>query len=61
MTLDELNQIIEDTVDRRFQVWSRPEEKRSVFEILDFIEKHRIIPPPGSKSALEMLREDRDA
>lgn len=62
MTLEELNQLIEVTVDRRFQVWSRPQEdKRSMAEVLASIQRNRITLPPGAKSSLELLREDRDA
>jgi hypothetical protein len=39
----------------------RPKDPRSVEEILASIDRHRWTPPPGAKSSLEMLREDRDA
>lgn len=35
-------------------------ETRSVEEILDSIDRNRWTPPPGAKSSLEFLREDRD-
>jgi hypothetical protein len=63
MTLDELNQLIDRAVDRRLrlQPMRRPKDPRSVEEILASIDRHRWTPPPGAKSSLEMLREDRDA
>ena len=63
MTLDELNQLIEQVVDRRLRLQPMPRRKdpRSVEEILDSIDQHRWTPPPGAKSSLELLREDRDA
>jgi hypothetical protein len=63
MTLDELTQIIEGVVDRRLrlQPMRRPKDPRSVTEILASIDRHRITLPPGAKSSLELLREDRDA
>ena len=61
MTEAELNALIERVVDRRLQDLFKPKDTRTKEEILDSIDRHRITPPPGSKSALEMLREDRDA
>jgi hypothetical protein len=63
MTLDELTQIIETVVDRRLrlQPMSRPKDPRSVEEILASIDRHMWTPPPGAKSPLELLREDRDS
>lgn len=62
MTLEELNQFVEQVVDRRLRLQpiSRPKDSRSVQEILDSIDRNRFTPPPGAKSSLEMLREDRD-
>lgn len=63
MTLDELNQLIEQVVDRRLrlQPMRRPKDPRPVEEILASIDRNRWTPPPGAKPSLEMLREDRDA
>ncbi len=61
MTRDELNQLIEDMIDRRLQGLLKPEDNRTTDEILDVIEQYRYTPPKGSKSVVEMLREDRDA
>lgn len=63
MTLEELNQLIERVVDRRLLLQPMPRRKdpRSVQEILDSIDRNMWTPPPGAKSSLELLREDRDA
>jgi len=61
MTLEELNQIIDRAVDRRLQGLVKPQDIRTTAELLAYMDRHRIVPPPGSKSAREMLREDRDA
>ena len=59
MTLEELTRLI----DQRIQRIIVPEQgdKRTMAEINASIRRNRIVPPPGSKSAREMLREDRDA
>lgn len=61
MTQDELNQLIEDMIDRRLQALLKPQDTRSTSELLAELDKLRFTPPEGSKSSLEMLREDRDA
>ena len=61
MTREELNQLIEDVVDRRLQGLLKPQSRWSNAEILASIKKHRYTPPKGSKSVVELLREDRDA
>lgn len=61
MTLDELQQLIDTAIDRRLQGLLKPKATRTMAEILASIDENRIVPPPGSKSAREMLREDRDA
>ena len=60
MTLDELNQLIAKTVNRRLEL-VKPSRKRTTDEVNESIRKHRITLPPGAKSSLELLREDRDA
>jgi hypothetical protein len=60
MTLEELNALIERVVDRRLRQIPRRRGKRTMAELNASIRRNRIIPPPGAKSALEMLREDRD-
>lgn len=56
MTLDELEQF----VDKRIQGWWKPQDSRSVEEILDSIDRNMWRPPEDSPSTLELLREDRD-
>jgi len=61
MTINELNELIEEVVDRRLQHLLKPTSNRSHIEILESIKKRRFTPPRGTKSTLELLREDRDA
>ena len=61
MTLDELNQMIDNAIDRRLQALLKPKRTRTNAEILASLAENIIVPPPGAKSALEMIREDRDA
>jgi len=62
MTLDELNTLIEEKIVHHLKkVTSERDDHRSMAEVNASIRRNRIVPPPGSKSALEMLREDRDA
>ena len=67
MTMDELKAVIQREViardlenDRIKRSNTQRTDNRSVKEILESIERHRITPPPGSPSTLELLREDRD-
>lgn len=60
MTLDELNQLIDRAVDRKLDLM-KSEGQRTMAEINAHIRQHRITLPPGAKSSLELLREDRDA
>jgi hypothetical protein len=57
ITLDELKRLI----DNRIQQTLKPHDDRSVEEILESIDRNMWTPPPGAKSSLELLREDRDA
>lgn len=59
LTLDDLKQMIADEVARQLQI-STPKPKRSVQEVNESIRRHRVKPKPGTPSAREMLREDRD-
>lgn len=61
MTRDELSQLIEEMIDRRFQALFKPSDRRSTSELLAELDRLRFTPPDGSKSSLEMLREDRDS
>ena len=69
MTLDDLKQLIEDLIDERltrslgtFEVPEEPDEGDELTwdEIRAQVERRRWTPPPGAKSSLELLREDRD-
>ena len=57
MTLDELKALIDQRIHEAF----KPQDKRSVEEMLASIDRNMWTPPPGAKSSLELLREDRDA
>jgi regulator of protease activity HflC (stomatin/prohibitin superfamily) len=74
MTLEELQRMINEVVDRRlkqlfgeFEIDEneifRDEEPdtRTLEEINDSIDRNMWTPPPGAKSSLELLREDRDS
>jgi hypothetical protein len=61
MTLAELNKVIDEAIDRRLQGLLKPQDSRSNAEILASLRKRRFTPPEGTKSTLELLREDRDA
>lgn len=60
MTIQELNELIEQVVDRRLQKLLKPQAARSIDEVNEAIRRNRITLPPGAKSSLELLREDRD-
>jgi hypothetical protein len=71
MTLEELQQLIDDRIDRRFaQLFSLFDDDdlsddepdtRTWEEVKQDIEKHRWTPPPGTPSVNELLRHDRDS
>jgi hypothetical protein len=60
MTLEELKTFVEQVVNRRLSKTRQLGGTRSVQDINDSIRRHRWTPPPGAKSSLELLREDRD-
>ncbi|GAA6619165.1 hypothetical protein [Scytonema sp. NUACC26] len=60
MTVDELKALIASVVDERLRSQEQSGEKRSLQEIFDSIDRHMWTPPPGAKTSLELLREDRD-
>lgn len=60
MTLSELNQLINKIVDRRLELVKKA-DTRTMDEVNESIRRNRWTPPPGAKSSLELLREDRDA
>ena len=69
MTLGELKQIVEGMIDERlsqllgtFEILEEPDEENGLTwdDIRTSVERNRWTPPPGSKSSLDLLREDRD-
>lgn len=70
MTFDELKSFVERTIDERltrllgeFEMLDEPDEDDGLSwdEIRAEVERHRWTPPPGARSSLELLREDRDS
>jgi hypothetical protein len=57
MTLDDLKALIDQRIHEVF----KPQDNRTVEEILESIDRNMWTPPPGAKSSLELLREDRDS
>ena len=69
MTLEDLKKFVDDAIDERltrllgtFEIPEEPDEGDDLTwdEIRANVERHRWTPPPGAKSSLELLREDRD-
>lgn len=67
MTPEELKRFVEETVDERltrflgrFEFPETPDDTLTWEEIRAAVERYRWTPPPGAKSSLEFLREDRD-
>lgn len=60
MTLDELREWVNQQVDLRLQQLAKSKDGRTVQEINESIRRHRLHPPPGAPSNLELIREDRD-
>lgn len=70
MSLEELQRLIDERIDERltqllgtFEIPDEPDEDDDLTwdEIRAAVERHRWTPPPGAKSSLELLREDRDS
>jgi hypothetical protein len=70
MTLEELQHIIDERIDERltrllgtFEIPDESDEDNALTwdEIRALVERHRWTPPPGAKSSLELLREDRES
>ncbi|MEL6269499.1 MAG: hypothetical protein AAFV33_28300 [Chloroflexota bacterium] len=57
MTLEELKALIDRQIQ---QAITEQQQKPDAKAVNASIREHRIVPPPGAKSATEMLREDRD-
>jgi hypothetical protein len=61
MTVDELKGLVNEIVDQKLhQQKQRSKDPRSLQKLFDEIDQHIWTPPPGAKSTLELLREDRD-
>lgn len=68
LNLSELKQIIIETMEEyrttqlgQFEIPDvDDEDEMPLDEIFNLIESHRWTPPPGAKTSLELLREDRD-
>ena len=68
MTMDELRKIIDEAIDERltrllgtFEVAETTDDGTlSWDEIRTAVERYRWTPPPGAKSSLELLLDDRD-
>jgi hypothetical protein len=60
MTIEELKKLVDELIDQRLRFWPRPQSARTLDEIRASIKRNRLTPPPGAKSTLELLREDRD-
>jgi hypothetical protein len=70
MTLDELKKFVEDTIEERltrmlgaFEIADEDDAEDGMTwdEIRASVERHRWTPPTGTKTASELLREDRDS
>lgn len=73
LTMDELKTLIAEIVEEKLEekihetassrvrrLPRRKRDTRSPEEVQASIERNRWTPPPGAKSSLELLREDRD-
>jgi hypothetical protein len=72
MTLDELKALIDQRIRERlsalfgeFEIseedfFAEKPDTRSLEEVFASIDEHMWTPPPGAKSSLELLREDRE-
>ena len=62
LTVVEFKAIINEVLNERLgQQAEQPVKKRSLQEVFESIDRHIWTPPPGAKSSLELLREDRDS
>lgn len=64
MTMAELRAFVETIIDQRAHSTRpqpyRQQSDRPVAEIVEAMRRNVWTPPPGAKSSLEMLREDRE-
>jgi len=58
LTMDQLRAVIRDEIEQHLT--KTPRDADEIKRTLAQIEKLRWTPPPGSRSAMEFLREDRD-
>ncbi|MBC7973110.1 MAG: hypothetical protein H7Z11_23810 [Verrucomicrobia bacterium] len=57
---EDLKELIRQVVKEQLQNQLPPKDTRSVAEILQSIEQHRWTPPPGTPTASQIIRENRD-
>jgi hypothetical protein len=60
MTLDDLRSLIRSIVEEYVESTEPQGSRPPVEEVLRSMRENLWTPPPGAKSSLEMLREDRD-
>ena len=60
LTLEELEAMIDEAIERKLQGLLKPYDPRSLEEVFASIDRNMWTPPPGAKSSHELLREDRD-
>lgn len=59
MTIDDLKAFVTQVVDEKLQ--PAPKDDRTLEEVLASMDRIRWTPPPGSRTTLEMIQEDRNA
>lgn len=60
MTVEDLQTMIDEAIERKLQALMGAPDPRTLEEIFESIDRNMWTPPPGAKSSLELLREDRD-
>ena len=60
MTIQELKALIDSAVERKMRVWSGLGKERPSNELWASMLKNIIEPAPGERTALELLRVERD-
>ncbi|MFB2893335.1 hypothetical protein ACE1CI_10520 [Aerosakkonemataceae cyanobacterium BLCC-F50] len=64
LTIEEFKALMTEIIDERLRQWRQPQtvvDKEALKKTFESIDRHRWTPPPGAKSTLEMIREDRDS
>ncbi|GAP97543.1 hypothetical protein [Leptolyngbya sp. NIES-2104] len=59
MTIGELRRFVTQIVDEKLH--DSPEDDRTLEEVLASMDRIRWTPPPGARTTLEMIQEDRNA